>query len=231
MGRVRPVAQRRDHQDFDPFERAPALLRNEVDVGDHRERPDPPAIDRHIAVHHRHRHDPFAEQLERLLDGDQVETRLAAPLLALLEHVGEDLAQARDGGRRAVARDRRALPEVVDAQVVEPEDVVGVRVGEKNGVDAADVVGERLDAEIGGRVDQHRSDRRSKGRERRVVQLDQDRGPGPAIARIAGPAHLTVAPDRRHAVRRTAAEHGHFHQGSTIRLAVPVASTKRMRSS
>ena len=62
--------------------------------------------------------------------------------------------------RRRHDRDRRPLHVVEAADVVDAEDVVGVRVREEDGVDAADVVRERLGAQIGGRVDEdvaHRS--------------------------------------------------------------------------
>ena len=42
------------------------------------------------------------------------------------------------------------------ANVVEAEDVVGVAVGEENGVDAPDAVREGLDAQVGTGVDQQR---------------------------------------------------------------------------
>jgi len=84
--------------------------------------------------------------------------------------------------------------------------VIGVSVGEQDGVDAAQVVGERLRAEVCRGVDQDRADRAGKRAGRRRSDLDQDRRPRAPVARIRGSADLAVATDRRNAMRGAAAE-------------------------
>ena len=58
-----------------------------------------------------------------------------------------------------VAADRRLLHLVEAPHLVEAEHVIGVAVGEEDRVDAADVVGQRLRAQVGGGVDQDRAHR------------------------------------------------------------------------
>jgi hypothetical protein len=92
--------------------------------------------------------------------------------------------------------------------------MVRVVVREQNRVDAADIVGERLRTQIGGRVDENRADG-GGGRRRGAIcrQLDQDRGPRALVARVGRPADGAVAPDLRHAVGRAAAENGDSQHG------------------
>ena len=74
-------------------------------------------------------------------------------------------------------------------------------VREQDRVDAPDVVGQRLRAEVGGRVDENRTDRLGERRLGAVgLQLDENRRPRPAIAGIGRAADRAVAPDGRHAV-------------------------------
>ena len=76
----------------------------------------------------------------------------------------EDVAEhpPQIGERPQIAEDGMARPlhEVVAPHLVEAEDVIRVAVREEDGIDAADVVRERLRAKIGGRIDEnvaHRS--------------------------------------------------------------------------
>jgi len=86
---------------------------------------------------------------------------------------------------------------VVTPDIVETEDVIGVRVREENRVDPADVVRERLRAEIGGGVDEDRGP---------AVGLDQNRRTQAPIAGIDRSADGAVAADGGNARRRPAAK-------------------------
>ena len=128
--------------------------------------------------------------------------------VARIERVRERLTDVGDRPRIAVARHGALLQHVEAAHIVHAEDVIGVAVGEENGVDAADPVRQRLLAQVGAGIDEQR---------RAVVGLDEDRGPEPAIARVGRPAGAAVAADHRHAARRSGAEKRDL-QGSMIRL-------------
>ena len=75
-------------------------------------------------------HDADAAEHERPLDHVRRELRDAAtePRRGV-EHVVKRLANVIPGGLRGVALHRRALHRVEAAQLVEPQDVVGVAVG------------------------------------------------------------------------------------------------------
>ena len=75
----------------------------------------------------------------------------------------------------AVTGHRPPLQRVEAADLVEPEDVIGVAVREEDGVDAADAERQRLRAQVGSGIDQQRVP---------VVGLDEDRRAPAPIARI-----------------------------------------------
>ena len=108
----------------------------------------------------------------------------------------------------AVARHRPLLHEVEAPDIVDAEDVVGVAVGEDDRVDASNAVGQRLLAQIGSGIHQHR---------RAIVELHEDRRPQAAVARVGRLARAAVAADHRHAARRSGSEKSD-RQGSMIRL-------------
>jgi hypothetical protein len=120
-----------------------------------------------------------------------------------------------------VERDGAALDEVEHPQVVEAVDVVGVGVGEEHGIDAADVVNERLLAEVGRGVDEERA--ATAG----IEHFDQHAGAQPAVARVGRGADGAVAGDARHAGRGAGAEErdAQAHApGSAAAVAAPGAA-------
>ena len=94
-------------------------------------------------------------------------------------------------------------------------------VGEEDRVDAPDAMRQRLRAQIGPGVHEHR---------RAVVELDEDRRAQPAVARVGRVARAAVAADHRHAVD-VPVPRKVIVQGSMIRLSSCCAWTKRRRSS
>ena len=82
----------------------------------------------------RNRHHLLAQELERSAYGGELESRLSATLLALVEDVGEDLSHPAHGLGGAEAGNRPALAEVEDPEIVEAENVIGMRVGVEDGI-------------------------------------------------------------------------------------------------
>ncbi len=102
-----------------------------------------------------------------------------------IEHIRKDAAEGVEGVGGSVDGDAGALEDVEGADVVEAEDVIGVGVGEEDGVDAADVVAEDLGAEVGGGVDEDVA----------AFVLDQDGRAEAVVVRIGGVADGAGAAD------------------------------------
>ena len=89
-------------------------------------------------------------------------------------------------------------PQVVDAQ-----NVVGVRVGIKHGVDMSNIFADCLRIKVRSGIDQDDF----------IPELQHDRGAGPAVVRIVGVANSAIAAQSWDAHRRPTAQHGQsrFH--------------------
>ena len=99
--------------------------------------------------------------------------------------------------RRRIAGNRAALNPVEAADVVQPEDVIGVAVREEDRIDALDAGGQRLLPEVRRRVDE---DRGVTG------NIDVDRGAQTRVSRIGRAADVAGAADHRHAGRGSGTE-------------------------
>ena len=133
----------------------------------------------------------------------------------LIEDVRKRSSQIAFGPRVRVARDGFLLQSIESTHLVESEDVIRVAVREQDRVETADAKRQRLRTQVGRRIDENppdpRRDRRCRSaiaRCSRLRQIDQHRRAHPAIARIGRSAHVAVAADHRHAVRRACAEQG-----------------------
>ncbi len=204
-----------EHQRVHAFEQRPRRLRNFTAVGQIRKSAHPEPKDQPMAVEHRHRDELVSTQAERAGDERQVHLRHpTARERRLLEDIGEGPPQIARGVAVRIARHGFPLEAVVAAHFVEAEDVIGVAVREQNRVEAPDVVRERLGTQVARGVHQHVPRRAMVGgraRRQRVgagMQVDQNGWTASAVARIGRLAHVAVAADHRHAVRRAAAEHG-----------------------
>ena len=198
----------------------------EVETETDTEEPEAETEDREATVPERHGHHGHPAHDEGAGDLVRHELRDAAADVTLpVEHIGELPA---DRGPRlgvGVARDRPGLERVELPQVVEAQDVVGVRVGEEHGVHAVDRVAEHLLTQVGGCVHQQA---------RLPRHVHHDGGPQTRVARIRGAAHGAATPDHRHPVRGAGAEHrdpGRAGQGMMMRDSGLPASTNRIRSS
>ena len=76
------------------------------------------------------------------------------------------------------------------AEIIDAMEVIGVGVGEKDGIDAHDVLADDLFAEIGADIDEDAG----------VIRVDPGSGAQVAIAWVGGVADGAVAADHRHAV-------------------------------
>src|SRR5207248_1987230 len=82
------------------------------------------------------------------------------------------------------------------ADIVQSHDVIGVRVSEDDGVNAVDLVGDALRAELGGGIDQNMG----------VAVRDQNRGAGAFVVGIGAGADSAVAADHGNAGTGAGAE-------------------------
>ena len=96
----------------------------------------------------------FAFVRERRRDLVQVELRLAATDLRIVPDVAECAADRLRGHRIRIRGDRLALSEVERSNVVEPHQMIGVRVREEDEVEPRDRVAKKLQSQIGRRIDQ-----------------------------------------------------------------------------
>ena len=120
--------------------------------------------------------------------------------------------------------------------------MIGVAVGEEDRVDAADVVGQRLRAQVGGRVDEDRADRAARTAtapaDRTSIRIDgrvrRSRGSDERQTAQSQPIAGTPCdvPLPRTVTRIMAdGSIGDRFYGSMMRLPALLASTKRRRSS
>src|SRR6266699_2505996 len=104
----------------------------------------------------------------------------------------------------AVYRQGRALANVVGTNVVEAENMVGMAVGEQDGVEALEPGAHSLLAKVGGGVDDHIV----------TVPRQQKGGAEPLVVQIGRAANTTGAAKRRHAHGSAGAEHGYFQRSA-----------------
>ena len=142
-----------------------------------------------------------AHQFERGVHDVQVDTWDGALRRCSIKDVGEGAANHAKGFFRAVDRERRFLADVERANVVEAEDVVGVAVGEQDGVEAIEADAEGLLAEIGCGVDD----------DVLAVARKQEGGAQAVIVRIFRGADAAIACERGHAHGGAGAEYGDFY--------------------
>ncbi len=96
-----------------------------------------------------------AEKFKRALDGVERYARHGAERRLVVENILEDAA---DDAKRffvAVDGERGPLPDIVGANVIKPEDVVGMAVRQQNGVEAFQANAEGLLAEVRRGINHH----------------------------------------------------------------------------
>jgi hypothetical protein len=136
--------------------------------------------------------------MDRAIDRTQLQLRQSAVFVIGIEDVAEHFAQESGRVGARVERQPSRLVAVAErAQIVDAENMVGVRVGVKHRIHARDALANRLRIEIGRGIDEHHLAR----------VLEHHRRPGAAVVRIAGMADGAVATQRGHAHRCAAAQH------------------------
>jgi len=192
MCRMRAIAQRVEHEDFDTAEEFERRSRDRFGVGDVRERPTTESIDRPVTVPHRDRDDPAPEQFERPGEFMQLDVRLPT---VKGERVAEGVPEPcpKFAGCLRIGEHRNgSLPEIVElTQIVEPTDVIGMRVREQDGVEARQAHCERLEAQLRCSVDQNRA----------IAEVQDGGTTSPAVAWVDRRARTAPATDHRYPVR------------------------------
>ena len=135
------VTQRVEHQNIETVELGPRPAGDLVAVGQISEGADAVTQDGQGPVAERHRDN--CATLERKRSGDRKQLELWEPTTLWgrrVKDVGEHPSHICQRSGIAVTWNRRALSEVVNPYVVEPQHMVGVTVGEKNEIDPVESV-------------------------------------------------------------------------------------------
>ena len=173
-------------------------IRDDAEVGEIRGAAEAEAEHAHIAVRGGNGSDAQAVKGEGAINAVQRETGDGAEGGAGIENVREGALQGVECFLRGVDRERSLLLEIEGADVVEAEDVIGVAVGEENGVETLEAGAEGLVAEVGRGVDDHVA----------AGVRKKDGGAGAFVARIGGAADGAFAADGGHAHGGAGAEDG-----------------------
>jgi len=158
------------------------------------------------------------------VDDVEGDARNRAERRPFIEDVGERAAEDLEGLCGTVHGDCALLADVKGANVVEPEDVIGVAVGEEDGVEAIETDAQGLLAKVGRGVDDYVL----------LVSRKEQRRTETIIAGIFGGADTAVAAERRHAHGSAGAENGEFYGSGghgRIRLYLEMAELARLGAS
>ena len=105
----------------------------------------------------RYRLDADGPDIEPPVNGGERHLRDAAAFfIRRVEHVRKRAAQIGARPLVGVGRNRARPHDVEPPHLIEAHDVIGVAVRVENGIDARDVVGQRLLPQVGGRIDEDR---------------------------------------------------------------------------
>src|SRR6266700_534917 len=201
MHGVRNVAKRVENEFVQSLQQLHGGIGQSAEIGEIRRAAEAEAQHFHVAMEQGNWNERNAEQFEwTIVDNIERDTWHGAESRLIVENVGEDAAV--DSKRVFVAVDRksRALPDVVGTNIIESQNVVGVAVGEKNGVKAIDAGAHGLLAKIGSGVDDHV-----------VAVTGEKNGRAKAfVVRVIRMANAAGAAERGHAHRGAGAENGNF---------------------
>ena len=150
---MRSVSQRVDDQVIQIFEKRGGGIRQRTEIGEICRAAEAKAEHPEIAVQQRHGNNLHAHQLEWAMDNVEVDARNGALRGRVVKNIGKGAANHAKRFFRAVHGERGFLANVEGANIVEAEDVVGVAVGEEDGVEAIEADAEGLLAKVGRGVD------------------------------------------------------------------------------
>src|ERR1700683_2192448 len=196
---MRLVPQRVQKKNVETLQLVERCLWNFAVVGEIRRGPKAIAVNFRVAMNQAHRFEGRPEKLPRAVDRTQFQLWQAAVLVTGVKDVTEHFAQK---GGRIRTRIERQLPRLVTvaerAQIVDAQNMVGVRVGVENRIHVVDSFTDGLRVEIGRGIDEHHLAR----------VLDHYRGTSAPVAWVAGPADRAIAAQSGHAHRSTTAQYG-----------------------
>jgi len=175
VGGMGLVAESVEEENLNALEEGQRFIGDFAVIGEVGEFADAEAIDRHGAME-KGDGDYFLFVEVEGFTGDYfgLEFGAAGFVAGVGEDVFEDAADDVEGGLAAVDGDVAGLAEVEGADVVETENVVGVAVGEEDGVELGDADAEGLITEVGGGVDDDVF----------VVVVEPDGGAEAVVARV-----------------------------------------------
>jgi hypothetical protein len=119
---------------------------------------------------------------------------------SVLKGVQEHSSQGVEGALRAKTWHRLFRQPIEAAKIIQADDMIGVIVREKHSVDAFDLVGDALQAQLGRRIHQ----------DVQVAKSHKNARPRSLISRIIGRANRAFAADHGHAVRRAGSQNNDF---------------------
>ena len=102
-----------------------------------------------VPVPRRNRHDARSDHVERPVDRVQCDLRNRADRGRFIKNISECPLQRGDGFQGRIYGQGRFLPQIKRANIVKPENVIGMRMREKNRVEPSETHAHRLESEIG----------------------------------------------------------------------------------
>src|SRR6266404_3554146 len=198
---MRLVAQRIQKQDIEVAELLQRFGRDLAVIGQIGGRSETETKNRGIAVDHRQRLEARSEQFDGTVDRMKIDLRQSAKLIFGLKDVAKHFAQEFAGLRRGIKRKFAWYVLIRQrSQVVDSENVVGVRVSVEHGIKLGDLFAQRLFTKVRRGVDQYVA-----GIGVRITVADHHGRTGAAVARVRRTADGAVAANRWYAHRCAAA--------------------------
>lgn len=197
MGRVGAAAQRAENEHVEAGKQLARFIGHVANVGAVGDVLDTVSEYGERAVEEMNGNDGAAEEVEGAGDFDRAEVGFGAGIVRVVgEAVVKHGAQSGKRGGIAVDVERAAGEPVESADIVETDDVVGVVMGEEDGVGASDTASDALKPEFGCCVDQD------------VVLAEVEDGADACavVARVGGGADGAITGDHGDAVRRAGAK-------------------------
>lgn len=135
----------------------------------------------------------------------------------LLEDILEASLQYFQGAAGCITGDYFSVQEIKTAQIIYAINVVGVRVGEKNGVNRSYALLQRLPAQVGGGVHQNGS----------LLVTDQNRGAGAPVPWVIRGTDTATTANHRNPGGCSTPQNGYLHNGQ---LSCDLSENNRIKS-
>jgi len=208
VGRMRCVPKCIEHEDLDAAGRIHSLGREVGAVGVVGQQAasatgkDVPGAHK-AAMGQIDRGDGGLAEEKRAIDRARGEPEIVLPGAGFVEGKPEGLPEAGHGRRGGMDRHLAILHLAEAAQIIEPHDVIRVRMGEECCIHPPDPLPQALLSEVGRRVDH--------GME--IGESKENRGPCPVVPRIGGMTDLAGTADHRNSLGGSGSEKSKFQGG------------------